>query len=179
MPKRLSLNITRSTLIWAVVALAVAAGIAFSVADYLSWKRLETQKFGQGWADLQSAARPLTWEYTDAELGMKMILPAEWYGQDVGKYFILRKGYGTEADKKVWSEELPGGKQVIRQRLATDVAKTRIVMETVFSQGEWGEWEKTVEAVFKTITPVTVEYSNSDELTVEQDREIQKALDDN
>lgn len=139
---------------WGVIAIAAGVGVVLSVSDYIQWRRLETQRFGQGWADLQTAAKPLTWEYIDKTLGIRMILPAEWYGQDVKKYFKLRKGYGTEAEKKVWEEELPGGRVVIHQRLAKTVGKTTILMETTFGEEEWGKWEKTVEAMWASLQPL-------------------------
>ena len=80
-----------------------------------------------------------------------MVLPAEWYGKDPKEFFTLRKGYGTEAEKKVWEEEIPGGRVMIHQRLAKQVGKQTLIMETAFSQGEWGEWEKTIDEVFKSI----------------------------
>lgn len=145
------IKIDRNWVVWGVIGTAIAVGVWYSVADYREWRRLETERFGQGWADLQATAKPLTWEYTDNEFGITMILPAEWYGQDPKKYITLRKGYGTEADKKVWSEELPGGKVFIHQRLAKDLGNGRIMMETKFGEGEWGEWEKTIEEVFKSV----------------------------
>jgi hypothetical protein len=174
----ISKQIPTKWVVWGALGILVLIGIGWSLTDYIQWRRLETSNYGQGWADLQTAAKPLTWEYTNTQLGVTMVLPAEWLGQDVKKFFSLRKGFGTEAEKKVWEEELPGGRVMVHQRLAKNINKQVIVMETSFAQEDWGEWESTISEIFKTIKP-SGEYSNSDELTVEQDKTIQKALDGN
>lgn len=165
-------------IVWGGIGILAAIGITWSVLDYREWQRLETKNFGQGVADLQTAAKPLTWEYTDKDLGVTMVLPAEWLDREVGSLFTLRRGYGTEAREKVWAEELPGGRVIIHQRLAKEVGQMVVVMETSFGEEEWGNWENTVKAIFDTIKSVRGQ-SESDELTVEQDKMIQEAIDKN
>ena len=64
--------------IWGVIGVLILLGVGVTVADYRQWRRVETERYGQGWADMRQPALELTWMYQNKPAGIRMRLPTGW-----------------------------------------------------------------------------------------------------
>lgn len=131
-----------------IIILVLLVGMGLTVWDWREWKRLETERFGQGWADLQAEAMPLTVKYRNQELRIIAKLPM---GLTVGEQIKFEVGSDKDIGVTTWDEELPGGRLMIKQRLGKSVGDKIVVVETTFGEEGWGKWEKTIQAIFESV----------------------------
>ncbi len=64
--------------VWFIIGILLVTGTGVTVADYRSWQKAETAKYGQGWNDLKKPALGLTLMYQNDAAGVRMRLPGEW-----------------------------------------------------------------------------------------------------
>lgn len=146
----------------AISGVILFSGIVLTIKDYQQWKRLETEKYGQGWKDLVAEAQPLTEETNIGEWGLAIRLPdnvkIKYENEKIyiknnkdREIAVLKIGEeGETGIKKVGVEE-PGGRVFVVQTMGKRVGDKIVMMETRFGEEEWGQWQKTVEAIFESI----------------------------
>lgn len=66
-------------------ALAVVAGIAYTIVDYRSWKRIETENYGHGYNDVAEPALKLTKLYQNDIMRVRAKYPEGWTVTEVLK----------------------------------------------------------------------------------------------
>jgi hypothetical protein len=64
---------------WYVVgAVFLTVGVVITVLRYVEWRHLETDKFGQGWGDMDKPALDLVELFNDKENKVRFRLPGTW-----------------------------------------------------------------------------------------------------
>lgn len=61
-----------------IVAIALVAGIAFSVNDYVAWRKAETANYGQGLAQEMLPPMALDKPYANYDLKVRLKSPLDW-----------------------------------------------------------------------------------------------------
>ena len=66
--------------VWVIWGILVFVGVLFSVKDYKTWKRAETEKYGQGWAGQEKIVEtaPLTGPYVNKIWRFRIKYPKDW-----------------------------------------------------------------------------------------------------
>lgn len=70
----------RNNKVWIIWSGLVVFGLAFSLFDYKSWKKAETEKFGQGWKGQEKVAEiaPLIGPYVNKVWSARIKYPKDW-----------------------------------------------------------------------------------------------------
>ncbi len=137
--------------IFLIIGILIVFGVGWTIKDYREWRRLETQNYGQGWKDLRAEARPLTREYRNDELGITADLPD---GLKIGDQINFGPGNESDSGVKKRTEEEPGGRVFVIERMGKSVGGKMVVLEARMGEEEWGKWEKTVQAIFESIREI-------------------------
>jgi hypothetical protein len=91
-------KLKQSKRLWiAVAGVILTMGVLATVWKYFEWKHLETDKFGQGWSDMDKPAMGLTELVNDKENRVRFRLPSGW---EVGNNldFSVRQAEGNLTD---------------------------------------------------------------------------------
>lgn len=166
---------------WWVGAVALIAGMGISINDYVQWRHMETDRFGQGWADLDRPALTLEELYNDKNNGIRLHLPKGWKVDRELKVAVeyvdgnltdlvdkevaeLKKAgvnitgelqYVTSEKSAVtiiaYEKDLSGGKTNVIQEAWAKQGGRLIVLRAEVPEEKWFEVKKTYMEIFKSL----------------------------
>lgn len=168
--------------VWYVIgAVLLLMGIAVTVLRYVEWRHLETDKFGQGWGDMDKPALELTELFNDKENRIRFRLPAFWKVGSELDYLVSQnsgnltdlvdarvvelkdKGISLTVEREYISTEKTnltvitfemehlGGKADLVQEAWAKSGDKLVILKVRVAEEKWAEVKKTYWEIFKSL----------------------------